>query len=146
MFASSFFQHADEKKLWFEFQKLIYVYDEGEKKEFREVDYPIDHSFKFYQESKGFLEEEEVTIALRKYGPNRLVQLQFVTILFPCFSFPIPDLKKPIGLFLFFLLQSMYLCDPALHQMSLPLLLNEFIVIMLFLAKNFSTVHIFILF
>eukprot|EP00794_Sanderia_malayensis_P015929 gene15929-17530_t len=63
---------AEHDKIWFEFQKLKYVYDEGEKKQFTEVDFPIDHSFKFYQETKGYLEETDIKIAQRKYGQNRI--------------------------------------------------------------------------
>ena len=64
-------QDSFGKVIWFEFQKLKYIYDQEEKKEFFEVDFPVDHSFKYYQESKGYQEESDVTIASRKYGFNK---------------------------------------------------------------------------
>ena len=64
-------QDSFGKAIWFEFQKLKYVYDGEEKKKFVEVDFPVDHSFTYYQESKGYQEEEDVTIASRKYGLNK---------------------------------------------------------------------------
>eukprot|EP00795_Rhopilema_esculentum_P010920 gene10920-19754_t len=60
------------KVIWFEFQKLKYAYDKEEKKEFLQVDFPVDHSLKFYQEAKGYIEEDDVLIANRKYGFNRI--------------------------------------------------------------------------
>ena len=63
------------KVIWFEFQKLKYLYDKDEKKEFVEIDFPVDHTFKYYQESKGYQEEDDVTIAIRKYGANKYVNV-----------------------------------------------------------------------
>eukprot|EP00112_Aurelia_sp_Birch-Aquarium-sp1_P014323 Seg3082.2 transcript_id=Seg3082.2/GoldUCD/mRNA.D3Y31 product="Manganese-transporting ATPase 13A1" protein_id=Seg3082.2/GoldUCD/D3Y31 len=58
--------------IWFEFQKHKFLYDREEKKEFRLLDFPVDHSFKFYQESKGYSDEDDVKIAQRKYGLNKI--------------------------------------------------------------------------
>lgn len=56
----------------FTFQKIQYFYEEDEKKRFQSVTFPTNEQFSFYQNSKGFQEEEDVKVVSRKYGPNRI--------------------------------------------------------------------------
>jgi len=56
-------------QLWFTFQKLKYVWD-SEKKVFRRVTFPIDHSLQYYREWKGWGEEQEVMDKTSLYGNN----------------------------------------------------------------------------
>lgn len=68
--------HSTDEKgnnvISFTFQKIQYFYDAEEKKTFIPVTYPINEQFSFYQNSKGFQEEEEVKIIQRKYGLNKI--------------------------------------------------------------------------
>ena len=59
----------------FLFQKIQYFYDAEEKKSFKPISYPTNEQFSYYQNSKGFQEEEEVTIMQRKYGLNKYLKL-----------------------------------------------------------------------
>ncbi|CAG0890511.1 unnamed protein product [Cyprideis torosa] len=55
---------------WFVFQKVKYIY-EDEKKSFRPLKFPDDHSVRLYQEWKG-LTEEEAASRKQHYGDNRV--------------------------------------------------------------------------
>ena len=55
----------------FVFQKLKYIYDE-EKKAFRGVDFPVNHSYNYYVEWKGHESEEDVEKAKRAFGNNEV--------------------------------------------------------------------------
>lgn len=56
----------------FLFQKIQYFYDYEEKKCFQPVTFPINEQFSYYQNSKGFQEEEDVQIVQRKYSANKI--------------------------------------------------------------------------
>ena len=56
-------------QLWFTFQKLKYVWD-SEKKVFRRVTFPVDHSLAYYREWKGWGEEQEVMDKTSLFGNN----------------------------------------------------------------------------
>jgi cation-transporting ATPase 13A1 len=60
-----------EEVIWFKFQKLKYIYDAEEKKEFLPVDFPVDHSIEYYKTAKGYQEESEITEFATKYGKNK---------------------------------------------------------------------------
>ena len=55
--------------LWFNFQKLKYVWD-SDKKVFRSVEFPTDLKLKTYREWKGWGEEQEVIDKTGFYGNN----------------------------------------------------------------------------
>jgi len=55
--------------LWFTFQKLKYVWD-TDKKVFRRVTFPVDHSLAHYRDWKGWGEEQEVLDKTNLYGNN----------------------------------------------------------------------------
>ena len=59
----------------FLFQKIQYFYDAEEKKTFKPISYPTNEQFSYYQNSKGFQVEDEVTIMQRKYGLNKYLKL-----------------------------------------------------------------------
>jgi len=59
-------------KISFTFQKIRYFYDADEKKTFESASYPVCEQFSYYQNSKGFQEEENVQIVQRKYGLNKI--------------------------------------------------------------------------
>lgn len=61
-----------KESISFIFQKIQYFYDGGEKKVFLPVSFPINEQFSFYQNSKGFQEEEDVRIVSLKYGANKI--------------------------------------------------------------------------
>ncbi|NXB96043.1 AT131 ATPase, partial [Vidua chalybeata] len=58
--------------LSFEFQKIKYSYEIHGKKQFLPVAFPVEHPLGFYQNSRGFQEEQEIREAERKYGNNNL--------------------------------------------------------------------------
>ncbi len=49
---------------------MKYYYDAEEKKQFMPVLFPVDHSFRYYNEWKGYSEDADIKIAERKYGKN----------------------------------------------------------------------------
>ena len=55
---------------WFNFQKLKYVWD-GERKVFRGLQFPTDHSFAHYLEWKGYEEEEALNKIEGDFGNNK---------------------------------------------------------------------------
>lgn len=67
------FQNGTTKKveLHFEFQKMHYIYDDEEKKQFLPVDFPDNWTFKQYMDWKGHGENPEKEEAGRKYWKNR---------------------------------------------------------------------------
>lgn len=67
-----FFQGEDgQEALSFEFQKIKYSYEIHGKKQFLPVAFPVEHPLGFYQNSRGFQEEQEIREAERKYGNNK---------------------------------------------------------------------------
>ena len=52
------------------FQNIKYIYD-NERKQFKQVDFPIDFSIQYYQEQKGFLNHDEITSTEQKFGLNK---------------------------------------------------------------------------
>lgn len=56
---------------WFVFQKIKYVWDEN-KKTFRGIDFPIHKTYKEYIRHKGHQNEEDVDLAIKKYGNNQM--------------------------------------------------------------------------
>lgn len=64
-------QDQGSMDIWFIFQKTKYLYS-NEKKTFIGLEFPVDLSFGYYQQWKGYADEEEVKIAERKYGKNEL--------------------------------------------------------------------------
>jgi cation-transporting ATPase 13A1 len=60
-------------EIWFTFQKMKYIYNADEKKQFRSIDFPVNESMGFYQSWKGYQTEEELTQAQKKFGKNRFV-------------------------------------------------------------------------
>ncbi|XP_039280958.1 manganese-transporting ATPase 13A1 [Nilaparvata lugens] len=58
-------------QVYFLFQKTKYVWDE-EKKQFRGLEFPAEHSFRHYMEWKGYQDDAEVAYAEQKYGKNTL--------------------------------------------------------------------------
>ncbi|XP_041264185.1 endoplasmic reticulum transmembrane helix translocase [Onychostruthus taczanowskii] len=60
-----------QEALSFEFQKIKYSYEIHGKKQFLPVAFPVEHPLGFYQNSRGFQEEQEIREAERKYGNNK---------------------------------------------------------------------------
>ena len=63
-------------ELWFNFQKMKYLYDADEKKQFGSTEFPINESMGFYQSWKGYQTEEELTQAQKKFGKNRFMPVK----------------------------------------------------------------------
>ncbi|KYQ50837.1 putative cation-transporting ATPase 13A1 [Trachymyrmex zeteki] len=63
--------HTDEQEPWFIFQKTKYYWD-PDKKLFKGLQFPINHSVKHYSEWKGYLDQNEIKKAEGKYGKNKL--------------------------------------------------------------------------
>ncbi|XP_065830275.1 endoplasmic reticulum transmembrane helix translocase-like isoform X2 [Oscarella lobularis] len=59
-------------RIWFEFQKMKYVYDAEEKKRFEPVDFPTRRTMREYVESRGYENDEQIEEASKKFGKNRL--------------------------------------------------------------------------
>lgn len=64
-------RHTDQQEPWFIFQKTKYYWD-SDKKSFRGLQFPINHSVKHYCEWKGYLDQKEIEAAEGKYGKNKL--------------------------------------------------------------------------
>jgi len=64
--------HKGKLRTWFEFQKVMYIYDDFEKKRFYPISFPISESFNFYQSSKGLANDEQLNEALHTYGENEM--------------------------------------------------------------------------
>ncbi|MED6269558.1 hypothetical protein CHARACLAT_000685 [Characodon lateralis] len=60
-----------EKTLSFEFQKIRYIFDYGEKKCFFPVAFPINYPMGYFQSWRGYQEETELRVAEKRYGTNR---------------------------------------------------------------------------
>ncbi|EFN88845.1 manganese-transporting ATPase 13A1 [Harpegnathos saltator] len=63
--------HKDQQEPWFIFQKTKYLWDSS-KKSFIGLQFPTNHSVKYYCDWKGYLDEEEIAMAEEKYGKNIL--------------------------------------------------------------------------
>ncbi len=63
-------QSTGKEEMWIVFQKMTYLYDAEEKKQFQPVEFPVNHSFKQYMEWKGYQEDAEIAKAEKKYGKN----------------------------------------------------------------------------
>ncbi|CAJ0932793.1 unnamed protein product, partial [Mesorhabditis belari] len=59
------------KKLWFEFQKVQYMFDEEERK-FRTIEFDSKRPLKFYQKAGGFQSEDELSETRFNLGDNRM--------------------------------------------------------------------------
>ncbi|KAG5832777.1 hypothetical protein ANANG_G00294730 [Anguilla anguilla] len=57
--------------LSFEFQKICYVFDAGERKCFLPVAFPVSQPMGFFQSWRGYQEEAELRAAEKRYGTNR---------------------------------------------------------------------------
>lgn len=62
---------SGEEEIWFIFQKLRYVYDAGEKKQFEEVKMPTDMTLRQYMEWKGYQDDEELHKAEKTFSKNK---------------------------------------------------------------------------
>lgn len=62
---------AKDQEPWFIFQKTKYIWDPSEK-QFRGLEFPVDHSIRHYSDWKGYPSEKEVSEAEEKYGKNKL--------------------------------------------------------------------------
>lgn len=63
-----------EKVIWFQFQKTKYMLDINEKKQFQPIEFPINHSLKYYFESKGYNQsEQQITDATSYYDLNKMI-------------------------------------------------------------------------
>ncbi|XP_068939231.1 endoplasmic reticulum transmembrane helix translocase [Petaurus breviceps papuanus] len=60
-----------QEVLSFEFQKIKYSYDRGEKKKFLPVAFPVGSPFSCYQNARGFQEDAEIRAAEKRYGTNK---------------------------------------------------------------------------
>ena len=58
--------------VWFVFQKIKYVYDASEKKQFSAVEFPISETIGYYARSKG-LDNPQINNAMTKYQNNAWV-------------------------------------------------------------------------
>ncbi|CAG0878478.1 unnamed protein product [Darwinula stevensoni] len=64
------FESHGEEEICFEFQKTKYIWDE-DKKCFRGLQFHVDHSFDFYQEWRGYTDEDLPRVE-KHFGKNRL--------------------------------------------------------------------------
>jgi len=62
---------SGEEEIWFIFQKLRYVYDADEKKQFQEVKLPADLTFRQYMDWKGYQDDEEIRKAEKTFSKNK---------------------------------------------------------------------------
>ena len=63
-----------EKVIWFQFQKTKYLFDAKEKKQFRAVEFPINHSLAYYLDSKGYAQtEQQIVDAQAYYDLNKMI-------------------------------------------------------------------------
>ena len=68
------FSKPAEKITWFNFQKTKYILDTKEKKQFREIEFPINNTLSFYLESKGYASsEQQIREATFYYDLNKMV-------------------------------------------------------------------------
>ncbi|VDK23914.1 unnamed protein product, partial [Anisakis simplex] len=58
-------------KLWFEFQKVHYTFDE-DKKQFRSFELDTNKPMKYFQESKGLETDEAIVEAKQDLGDNHM--------------------------------------------------------------------------
>ncbi|XP_011869217.1 PREDICTED: manganese-transporting ATPase 13A1 [Vollenhovia emeryi] len=63
--------HTNKQKPWFIFQKTKYYWD-SDVKSFKGLQFPTDHTVKYYCEWKGYLDQKEVEAAEERYGKNML--------------------------------------------------------------------------
>lgn len=73
-FSNPLYQDKDtgQEVIWFKFQKAKYIYDSEEKKTFCPVYFPINETFEYYQNWKGYQEEDVLIKTRSKYGANEL--------------------------------------------------------------------------
>lgn len=62
---------SQKQEVWFVFQKMKYIYDAEEKKQFLPVYFPVDLTFKQYMDWRGYQEDDELGAAEKKYGKNK---------------------------------------------------------------------------
>ena len=63
-----------EKVTWFQFQKTKYILDSSEKKIFKPIEFPINHTLSYYLESKGYTQsEQQIQDAISYYDLNKMV-------------------------------------------------------------------------
>lgn len=63
-----------EKTTWFNFQKTKYILEANEKKQFREIEFPINNTLSFYLDSKGYAtSEQQIREATSYYDHNKMV-------------------------------------------------------------------------
>lgn len=65
-----------EPDIWFLFQKSKYVYD-WDKKTFHTISFPTNKTFGEYVDSKGFIDDEHVSVAEKDYGKNEMVMVRY---------------------------------------------------------------------
>ena len=80
-------QENGKTEIWFIFQKTKYVWDDGEKKQFCPLVFPVDHTIGFYLDNKGLLEEEDLKHAHNLFGNNTYAQINIYMILFVTLMF-----------------------------------------------------------
>ncbi|KAH9393866.1 hypothetical protein TYRP_021398 [Tyrophagus putrescentiae] len=61
----------DEETIWFMFQKTKYLYD-AETGHFAQIVFASERPIQEYQEARGYLSDEELTVAEKLYGKNNL--------------------------------------------------------------------------
>ena len=66
-------KESNKKSIWFNFQKIKYIYDAEEKKQFSPVYFPLDLSIQHYQNCKGYQDDAELAQAKGKHGINMYV-------------------------------------------------------------------------
>ena len=89
-----------EKVIWFQFQKTKYMLDIKEKKQFQPIEFPLNHSLKYYLESKGYHQsEQQIADATSYYDLNKMImdipkfmELFIERATAPFFVFQVPKL------------------------------------------------------
>ena len=66
--------HTNQGEIGFIFQKLKYVFDD-EKKTFKRVEFPADHSYQHYLNWKGYESDEDLAKVEKHFGNNEYVTL-----------------------------------------------------------------------
>jgi manganese-transporting P-type ATPase len=61
----------EDETIWFIFQKSKYIYNYDVNK-FVELSYPINYDFRYYQEWKGYQDDNDLSIIEKRYGKNNL--------------------------------------------------------------------------
>uniref|UniRef100_A0A0K0E9Q6 Cation-transporting ATPase n=1 Tax=Strongyloides stercoralis TaxID=6248 RepID=A0A0K0E9Q6_STRER len=79
-----------EVKIWIEFQKVVYVYDEN-KKQFNQLEFDNNKSFNFFNSWLGLTSDEIITQTRLKYGNNNMEMVipSFMELLIERFIAPL---------------------------------------------------------